>query len=556
MTDDKTKILPLVKITDKKKKAQIVEEPQAVETGEPIDEVHVEDVSKVSDTSSEDDVFDDAFMEEVFGEDEEVSEKEDTAPMDIPMVYTSEPIEILDETALPVRPAALDYAERRMDSPLDSKKNKWFVVAIIAVAAIIIALLIVGSCSVMTHVAETEPTIKQYDETNTMVLESSTYEEKLNLDTTLSVETVSTVKAPSKGEVEEVKVKEGDTVKKGDVLFIVTDKDLNHDLEVAQDELKEAQSRKDAAQAVLDDAASSLGAAQDALTAAQDTLDMIRKVAAEERKTETTSESEDKSEETTGMNMGSSSTSASPTTITHTITVEKIPDSVIQAAESSVTYAESALSRAQTAYDKADAQVKAEQAIVDEAQVKVKDIQTKIDALTVKAAYDGTVTLVNIKSGQIAPDDFKNNENVIEISNVSGAVVNINVSGKDADGFDKSDEVRVYVNDKKLESKIAEISTDGDTISAKIELSDVPSDVRDGDACRVEIVKNILKNTYLVPESALQKKHDGAAQVKLIHDDETTELLTVTVVGELEEGKYGIKSMMLKEGVTIATDLS
>lgn len=578
MIENKTQVLPLKKVADNESQQpdESASGNKNARTGnEPLKKISEIEKEKEAETASgvkykperepvDDMLEDDAFfgfdtLAEIEGEcgfEDDVASSANTAPM--APVETSE--EVFSETITlddgqipPVRPAFVDYADKRMDSVFASK-NKWVMIGIIAVASIVVGAIAVTTYNLVTYVPEhKEPTVMTFDDTNTFVLDSDTYEDITSLTTTVNIERVSSVVAPKKGVVSEVKVKEGDVVKKGDVLFVLTDDDLSKDLEKAEKLRDEALAERDDARSVVDKEATALGAAQDAVDAAQQTLDTVKRVAEEEHRTETTTEPE-KEEESTGMNMGAST--AAPEPIVQTITIETVPDSVIQSAQQSVSYAETALEQARQAYDKADVQLKAEQAVLDEAQSEVDKIQAQIDALTIKAVADGTVTLVDIKSGQVAPDGFKDAKDVIEISNTSAATVDVNLTGKDAEGFDKTDEVRVYLNDKQVKAEISDIGSDGDTTSAKIALSDFPEDVRDGDECKVEVVKNVMNNTFVVPDSALKHKGDGSASVSLVHDETTSELVSVTIVGRIDDDHYAIKSMLLKEGARLRSDLS
>lgn len=554
MASDKTEVLPLKKVTDK------VSQPNAKDD-EPLKKVAYEQAEEPVDDMLEDDAFFASDEEEadddipVIEDEADVfdSNADDTVPIETSEDFVSEPV-VVDEGALPpMRPASIDYADNRMDSVFSSK-NKWFILVIVAIAAIVIGIIAVAAYNVVTYVPEQrEPNVKVYDDSNTVVLESSTYEDISTIKTSVNVEKVSSVSVPDKGVVSEVKVKEGNTVKKGDVLFVLTDDDLNAQLDSAQKVLDDVKAKRDEAKALVDSQSASLGAAQDAVTSAQSTLDTLQRVASEQNTTETTNEPEEK-EESAGMNMGSSKLSQEP--IVRTITVETVPDSVIDAAESSLTYAETSLERAREAYDEADAQLQSEQALVDEAQSAFDDIKSQIDALTVKASANGTVTLVNIKKGQAAPDDFKEGDKVVEISNTSVATININVTGEDADGFDKNDEVRVFMHDKQMKATLSDVGVDGDTTTAKITLNDVGTDVRDGDECTVELVKDVMPNTFVVPDSALKRKGDGPAQMVLVHDEKNSESISVTIVGRVDDTHSAVRSMLLKEGITVATDLS
>ncbi len=216
----------------------------------------------------------------------------------------------------------------------------------------------------------------------TMQLTASSYAPKVEASGSFRAASSSAVSPEVDGTVNDVKVKSGDTVKKGDVLFTIDNAQISQEANTAKTNYDEASAALTAANTVLESANAKLKSAQETRDAA--------KSAAETRD----------AAEAARQQRGQQSNSTQRQSAARPGGAAVVPVTASSGASSfdSTAY-DAAINDAQSEVDKAQAQVDTAKKTADAAKTTYDSAAAKAEKLTVAAPADGTVVDLKVQKG-------------------------------------------------------------------------------------------------------------------------------------------------------------
>ncbi len=251
----------------------------------------------------------------------------------------------------------------------------------IVVAVVVVALIIFGGGAYLFTQLFTGH-IRQVGQMQTMQLTASSYAPKVEASGSFRAASSSAVSPEVDGTVNDVKVKSGDTVKKGDVLFTIDNAQITQEANTAKTNYDEAGAALTAANTALESANAKLKSAQETRDAA--------KSAAETRD----------AAEAARQQRGQQSNSTQRQSAARPGGAAVVPVTASSGASSfdSTAY-DAAINDAQSEVDKAQAQVDTAKKTADAAKTTYDSAAAKAEKLTVVAPADGTVVDLKVQKG-------------------------------------------------------------------------------------------------------------------------------------------------------------
>lgn len=254
------------------------------------------------------------------------------------------------------------------------KRTAGIVVAVVAVAIIIFG----GGAYLFTQLFTGQ--IRQVGQMQTMQLTASSYAPKVEASGSFRAASSSAVSPEVDGTINDVKVKTGDAVKKGDVLFTIDNAQISQEANAAKTTYDEASAALTTANSTLESANSKLKAAQDARDAAKsaaDTRDAAE--AARQQRDQQSSATQKQSAARVGAAI--------------------VPVTSASGSSFDSTSYDAAINDAQSEVDKAQSQVDTAKKTADAAKTTYDSAAAKAEKLTVSAPADGTVVDLKVQKG-------------------------------------------------------------------------------------------------------------------------------------------------------------
>jgi HlyD family secretion protein len=290
------------------------------------------------------------------------------------------------------------------------------------------------------------------------------------------------------GKIKEIKVKEGDNVKKGDVLLIVDSDTLvaqqaqvQAQIETAKSQLGAAQAAKEAASAKLEEAQN--GARSEEIDQAKSAYDLA-KITSDRLKVLYEQDSIPKSD------------------LDNAETQTQVAKDKYDLAQSGTRPED--IKAAQAQVDQAIASVEAVQGQIQQAEAALQGVNVNLNYATVTAPEDGTITQVNVEEGEVVSTGMQ----LAVVTKTSEPSILCNVRETDLSKVDLEQEVSVKIpaySDEVFKGKVVRINKDADfavkratndngefdvlSYGVKVELTDNDKPIRSGMTAFVDFGK-------------------------------------------------------------------
>lgn len=247
------------------------------------------------------------------------------------------------------------------------------------------------------------------------------------------------------GKVKEIKVKEGDNVKKGDVLLIVDSDTLAAQQDQVQAQIETAKSQLNAAQAAKDAASAKLelaqnGARPEEIDQAKSAYDLA-KLASDRLKVLYEEKAIPKSD------LDNAETQTQVAKDKYDIAQSGARPEDIKAAQAQV--------------DQANASIEAVKGQIKQAEAALQGVNVNLNYATVVAPEDGTITQVNVKAGEVISTGMQ----LIVVTKTSEPSILCNVRETDLSKVDLNQEVSVKIpayQDEEFKGKVVRINKNAD----------------------------------------------------------------------------------------------
>lgn len=393
-----------------------------------------------------------------------------------------------------------------------------------AVAAVVVVAAVGAGGYVLTHGSsqdDEQPTTQTY----TQAVEKGTLSLSVEGSGTLAASSTTNANASVSGTVKKVYVTQGDTVKKGDVLFTLSSDTLSDAVDTASTSKSKAYSSYSSSLSDLSSAKSKLAKAKKAYAAA-------KKKAKKAQKKSAKSSGAGGEAEQNGSGSGSSSSDS-------TSALQTAQEAMTQA-QQSVTQAKSAVEQAKESYDEA----------VD----SYDDAVEALDDLTVKASSAGTVTAVNVTKGDTVSDS--SDTAAVTISDLNKMSLSLSVSEYDIGNIKTGQKATVTVTalSKDVKATVTSVSSsasesqDGSTAyySVTLEIKKPSSNMLEGMSATAKVVYQSYEDALLVPASAVSTQGDSSS-VTVQGNDGSTRQVQVELLGSDDE-TAAVSSDSLAEG--------
>lgn len=420
------------------------------------------------------------------------------------------------------------------------------------VAVFVVALLIFGGGAYLFARAFTGH-VRSVDEYQTMQLSADTYSSKLDAAGALQSGNTTTVRAEVDGSVANVTVKDGDKVKKGDILFTIKNDEITANVSAtleayvnAQDDEKDASRARDAANAKLKKAEKALAKAQMALENARD-------------------DAQESRQEDPGYSLD-----------------EQPYKAAIDAAQANVESAQETL-------DVLEANEKKAAQNTEAAKETYRKATKKEAKLTVKARAAGTVASLDIEKG--AAVSASSDKAAMKIVDMSDIVAVVEVPESQVANVVKGQQATVTcpaVSDEPISATVLRVadtpvgtkdeqspqagdgtqtdsaqgtsslsdgSSNGATYNVTLSLDTVDAKLKVGMTASAQISVQDYGTVYYVPASAVGSANTGT-YVEAVVDKSTVKQCGITQLGTADDGRLIIQGVSLTDGMTIRTDLS
>ncbi|OCA99664.1 HlyD family secretion protein [Clostridium beijerinckii] len=290
------------------------------------------------------------------------------------------------------------------------------------------------------------------------------------------------------GKVKEIKVKEGDNVKKGDVLLIVDSDTLAAQQAQVQAQIETAKSQLNAAQAARDAASAKLelaqnGARPEEIDQAKSAYDLA-KITVDRLKVLYDQGSIPKSD------FDNAETQMQVAKDKYDIAQSGARPEDIKAAQAQV--------------DQANASVEAVEGQIKQAEAALRGVNVNLNYATVTAPEDGTITQVNVEAGEVISTGMQ----LIVVTKTDEPSILCNVRETDLSKVDLEQEVSVKIpayKDEEFKGKVVRINKDADfavkratndngefdvlSYGVKVELTDNDKPLRSGMTAFVDFGK-------------------------------------------------------------------
>ena len=349
------------------------------------------------------------------------------------------------------------------------------------------------------------------------------------------------------GTVEEVKVKEGDTVKKGQLVVVLHSDEIESELASARSAYESAQSQESQAQSRYSAARSELAAAKAAKEAAEAAATPSEPTTPDEGSGEG-GEGEGSGE--TGEDSGEASAAVFAAT-PRTVAVDPSYDAAIEEAQGKVNSAASALSSAESE--------------TSSARSWYRSIQGRQEALSVKAEAAGTVTDLKATVGA-SVSDVRGQGAAMQIANPKKLVVVCSVPESETDAMSRGQDATVTgiaADNAETPATVSKIATvpNGNTapdggacFDVTLELS-TEQKLSQGTEVSATIQLQDYGMVFYVPKHAVLEEGDKT-YIEMIYDDNSSAKREVQVIATADDGQKIIRGNALSNGAKIRADLA
>jgi HlyD family secretion protein len=320
-----------------------------------------------------------------------------------------------------------------------------------------------------------------------------------------------TVNANSFGKVTEILVKEGNRVKKGQLLLRTEDVQQQAGVQAQQAALRSAQANSQVQQASVQSATANLRTAQANLAQAQAKLQQAK-------------------DDFTRSQQMFKQQLISQQTFDQALSTYQVAEATVQSSEAQVAQAKAQLNQAQYNRDMSHASVL-------QAQAQLVGIENQRDQTIYTAPFDGVITYLPVHVGENVVPGLQNQPGsaLFQVSNLSviNAVVNVDETDILGIKMDQLAEVTIdAVPDKKFKGHVTEIgmsalsSTSGQTttnsssstatssgeakdFTVSVTLNDPPPGLRPGLSATAKVTTATRKNAIAIPIQALTVRTEG-----------------------------------------------
>ena len=349
------------------------------------------------------------------------------------------------------------------------------------------------------------------------------------------------------GTVEEVKVKEGDAVKKGQLVVVLHSDEIESELASARSAYESAQSQESQAQSRYSAARSELAAAKAAKEAAEAAATPSEPTTPDEGSGEG-SEGEGGGE--TGGDSGEASAAVFAAT-PRTVAVDPSYDAAIEEAQGKVNSAASALNSAESE--------------TSSARSWYRSMQGRQEALSVKAEAAGTVTDLKATVGA-SVSDVRGQGAAMQIANPKKLVVVCSVPESETDAMSRGQDATVTgiaADNAETSATVSKIATvpNGNTapdggacFDVTLELS-TEQKLSQGTEVSATIQLQDYGMVFYVPKHAVLEEGDKT-YIEMIYDDNSSAKHEVQVIATADDGQKIIRGNALSNGAKIRADLA
>ncbi|WP_097026532.1 efflux RND transporter periplasmic adaptor subunit [Clostridium peptidivorans] len=299
------------------------------------------------------------------------------------------------------------------------------------------------------------------------------------------------------GKVTDIRVKVGDKVNKGDILFALDDSD-------AQARVDQAQSGVQSSQAAIEQAQSGVASAK----AAYDTAKANYEASLEKIQNAKVNLERMKVLYEEGI-----------------ISKSQYEQAQLAASDSSLEVLKSQLAQAEAAYKQPQASQKQAQAAMGQSAASYKQAVQALEDTVVRAPIDGFVTALNIEVGEMS----SNMQAPITISNLNKVYVKINVTENLINKIKSGDKVTANfsaLNNKEFIGTISTITPAANSTTqlfdVNIEIDNKDNEIKSGMFANIKLSTNTKKNALIVKSEAVLQKEDKNI-VYIVKDNKTME---------------------------------
>ena len=199
-----------------------------------------------------------------------------------------------------------------------------------------------------------------------------------------------------------------------------------------------------------------------------------------------------------------------------------------------------------------------DQAKIAAAEANIQQIEATIDQQYIRAPFDGTITSVSVKKGDLV----SNGTTAFNISDLSTLYIDLQVSEVDINSVKEDQTVDLTydaIADKQYTAKVTDIGMIG-TVSGGVanftvtaQLADADSSVHPGMTATAAIITEEASNVLLVPNNAITTMGGN----KVIYVIANSQLTPVTVtVGLASDTQTEVSSSKLASGDAVVTNPS
>lgn len=305
------------------------------------------------------------------------------------------------------------------------------------------------------------------------------------------------VSPKSGGKVTNVRVKVGDRVNKGDILFTLDNSD-------AQTRIEQAQSGVQSSKAAVEQAQSGLAAAEAAYNAAKANYDAsLEKI------------------QNAKINLERMKVLYEEGIISKS----QYEQAQLAASDSSIEVLKSQLAQAQAAYKQPQASQKQAEASMGQASASYKQAMQALEDTIVRSPIDGFVTALNIDEGEMASAM----QSPITISNLNKVYVKINVTENLINKIKSGDKVAANfsaLNNKEFTGTISTITPIANSTTqlfdVNIQIDNKDNLIKSGMFASVKFSTNAKNNVLIIKSEAILQKEDKNI-VYIVKDNKTVE---------------------------------
>jgi len=180
---------------------------------------------------------------------------------------------------------------------------------------------------------------------------------------------------------------------------------------------------------------------------------------------------------------------------------------------------------------------------------QISDVKTQISFFTVTSPYEGVVSKLFVKKGDIAMPGRP----ILKIENTNKYKVVVTVDSEVVGNIKQGSPAKLIYNNQEINTTVARVfpSLTMGKGMVEIDLKDKPFNLPTGSFIDVLVETKSLENTLTVPETALLRIEDNAYCYKLVNQNHV-EPVKVKVLG-ISHGVAAVNSDKLKQGDFVVT---